>query len=193
MNSSESDSESGLIWVSQFNEESAKHFTESVLKIAHADHLSPITIYIDSYGGDVYSLRTMLSVLDSIVNPIITVCTGKAMSAGAVLLSHGDIRCVGAHGSVMIHEMSAHLDGHIADLSNDAVESQLMNKHMVETLAKNCKKTVKQLKKLWRDRRDIYLTPGEAVKFGIADKIGVPTISRGLTYELKFLVHPEDR
>jgi ATP-dependent Clp protease protease subunit len=191
MNSSESDSESGLIWVSQFNEESAKQFTESVLKIAHSDHTAPITIYIDSYGGDVYSLRTMLSVMDSVVNPIITVCTGKAMSAAAVLLSHGDIRCVGKHGSVMIHEVSSQLSGHVEDITHENVELQLINKHFTEVLAKNCKKTVKQLKKLWRDKRDVYFTATEAVKFGIADKIGVPTIAKSLNYELKFLVHPE--
>jgi ATP-dependent Clp protease protease subunit len=179
-----------LIWIRQFDEESAQRFAEQIIKIAHADQLQPITIYVDSYGGDIYGLRTMLSVMDSVINPLITVTTGKAMSAGAVLLSHGDIRCVGKHGSVMIHETSVHLDGHIEDLNHDAREAQLMNKHLIEVLAKNCKKTVKQLKKMWKERRDIYLNPVEAVKFGIADKVGVPTIFKRMNYELNFLEHP---
>jgi ATP-dependent Clp protease protease subunit len=186
--------DSNQIWVHEFDEAAAQSFCSAVLAKTEEDEDSPIAVYIDSYGGYVDGLNAMLGVLDSVPNPIITIATGKAMSAGATLLSHGDHRCVGPHARVMIHEMSAGAWGNVNDIKVEAAEIEIMNNRLMEVLANNCGKSVKVLKAMLRGpARELYLSPVQAVKFGIVDHIGIPQIKIHQAFELKFLAKKRGR
>lgn len=175
-----------LIWVTDFTGSAASKFAASVLKAAQADESKPIVVYVDSYGGEIDGLNAMLSVMDSVPNPFITVAVGKAMSAGAVLLSHGDFRCVGSQARVMIHEASGGFIGQVQDMKVTTEETERINKQMMGLLAKNCNKSPNVLKKMFEQKRDIFFTPTQAVKFGIADKVGIPLIEQGFTFQMRF-------
>ena len=183
---------SGEIWVNKFTEESAYLFREQVLSIATKDGNLPITIYIDSFGGSVDSLAKMIDTLDQIENPIITVCFGKAMSCGAILLSHGHYRYCAPASRVLVHEVSAGTAGDVHDIGNDAEEIKRLNKFFLGLLAKNCgikggyeglRSKIKA-----RDGRDIWMSPQEALKFGIVDEIGTPMLMPYIAYELGTIV-----
>jgi ATP-dependent Clp protease protease subunit len=105
---------------------------------------------------------------------------GKAMSAGAILLSHGDYRFVAPFARVMIHEVSGGVAGNINDVTSDAAEMARLNNKFMELFAKNCeiKGGMKGLKKLFKEGRDLYLTAEQAVELGVADSIGVPRLTR---------------
>lgn len=175
------------ITINAFTEEAAAKFNNLVFKVSEKDDHEPIIIYIDSYGGYVDGLMSMISVMDSVPNPFITVATGKAMSAGAVLLSHGDIRCIGKHARVMLHEMSAAAIGNINDIKTDTAEHERLNDYLVSLLAQNCKKTSKQLRRLWGKDRDLYMNAKQSVEFGIADHIGIPIINKYSAFDMNFL------
>ena len=169
---------SGEIWVIDFNEEAAQDFRERVLFKSKEQPEEPIIVFIDSYGGSVDALAKMIETLDETPSPIITVCMGKAMSAGAMLLSHGDVRYCGRHSRVMIHEVSAGTDGNVHDMYADTVEIKRLNHYFMGLLAKNCnipggydglRKIIKS-----RDGRDLYLNAEEALKFGLVDNVGLP-------------------
>lgn len=169
------------IWVTEFNEKASLEFREKVVNISREDPNEPIVVYIDSYGGQVDSLASMIETMDEVPNPIITVAMGKAMSCGAILLSHGDLRWVGRHSRVMIHEVSSGTGGDVHDMYADAVETKRLNKYFLGLLAKNCsikggydglRKIIKE-----RDGRDIYLDAAASVAFGIADGVGTPKIN----------------
>lgn len=121
-------SDSDEIWVIKFDEESAQEFREQVIRASRNDPTQPIVVYIDSYGGLVDSLAKMIETMDEMPNPFITVCMGKAMSCGAVLLSHGDIRWCGKHSRVMVHEVSSGTQGDVNDMKADAQEADRLNK-----------------------------------------------------------------
>lgn len=180
------DKAGGNIWVNIFNEEKAKEFNDAVLKFSKENPRKPIVINIDSYGGYVDSLASMITVLDSIPNKKVMVATGKAMSCGAILLSHGDYRFVAPHARVMVHEVSGVAWGNVNDLKTCAKESDRINEHFMQLLAQNCGISYKDLRKLFsNERRDIYLDANQSVKFGIADKVGVPTIKKISKYEIR--------
>lgn len=180
------DEDDDFIWVTEFDEESAKDFTEQALRLSSKDPARPLLVYIDSYGGMVDSLATMISVLDSVPNKIVTVCMGKAMSCGAMLLSHGDERFVAPYGRVMVHEMSDSTMGNVNDVKVDAAELTRMNEQWMDWLAKNCGTTVKQLSRRFTNKkRNVFLTPDQAIKFGLADKVGVPKIQKIVRYEIE--------
>lgn len=176
------------IWVNEFTEKSALKFREQVLDFASKDDDRPVIIRIDSYGGYVDSLASMIETIDSIPNPIITSCEGKAMSCGAILLSHGDYRFCGKHSRILIHEVSAGSIGDVHDMYNDATEVKRLNTYFLGLLAKNCgrkggytalRKEIKE-----HDGRDIYLDAHKALDFGIVDEIGVPTVKPVVYYQI---------
>lgn len=174
------------IIVNKFDEASANTFRTQLFEAA-SDPYQPIIIHIDSYGGSVDALAKMIETMDSIPNHVITSCVGKAMSCGAVLLSHGDTRFLGRHSRVMIHEVSSIVAGDIHNMKNDVKEVEKLNKYFTGLLAKNCglsgynalRAIIKQ-----RDGRDLYLRGSAAVKFGVVDFIGQPSV----TTELKHII-----
>jgi ATP-dependent Clp protease protease subunit len=180
---------SDRIWVHEFDEHSAQQFSDKVMTISERDPFEPVAVYIDSYGGEADGLATMISMMDAVPNPFLCIATGKAMSAGAILLSHGDVRCVGLHARVMIHEVSGGAGGNINDIANQTNELHRLNDYFMDLLAKNCGKTRKQLQNVWAKYRDTYMDANSAVRFGIADHVGIPTIVKHTRYDLKF-PHP---
>lgn len=175
------------IWVTKFDEEHAQKFRHAVLEQSKMDPTRPITIYIDSYGGYVDALAKMIETLEEVPNPIITACMGKAMSCGAILLSHGDIRFLGKHSRVMIHEVSAGTSGNVHDMKEDVKETERINKHFMGLLAKNCGfKSYDEFRQVLKDLdgRDLYLAADDAIKFGVVDSIGLPKISLNTNLEV---------
>lgn len=180
------DEDSDLIWVTEFTEDSARDFVEKVLKASKKDAKQPIVVYVDSYGGSIAALTAMLAALDHVPNKIVTVCVGKAMSAGAVLLSHGDIRYVTPRARVMVHEAAGGAIGNINDAKVDIRELETLNRLMLELLAENCGKPLSAIQKLFTNkRRDVYLDAEAAVKLGIADRIGFPKLKKIVRYEVE--------
>lgn len=173
------------IWVHGFGEQDAQRFADAVLNVAETDPHQMIAVYIDSYGGLIDGLTAMLSVMESVPNRFVTICTGKAMSAGAVLLSRGHIRCMGQEARIMIHEASGGVSGNVNDVHADSQELQRLNDQMLAILARNCKKTVKQLRKLFGGQREVYLTPQQAKKFGLIDVVGIPLIQKQVVYSMQ--------
>lgn len=175
------------IWVTKFDEDHAQKFRQAVMEVAKSDPSRPIVIYIDSYGGYVDALAKMIETLDEIPNPIVTACMGKAMSCGAILLSHGDVRFLGKHSRVMVHEVSSGTFGNVQDMKDDVKETVRLNSHFMGLLARNCgfkhyeefREIIKQ-----QDGRDLYLHGDEAIKFGIVDAIGLPKISGRMMFEV---------
>lgn len=176
------------IAVNEFTEQSASFFREQLLERARRDPNAPIMIYIDSYGGSVDALSTMIETMDEVTNPLITVCIGKAMSCGAILLSHGDLRFCGRHSRVLIHEVSGGTSGNVHDVQTDAAEMKRLNEYFMNLLATNCrisggyKALRKQIKT--KDGKDLYMTAQEAIKFGIVDEIGMPTVESMTLYSV---------
>lgn len=182
----------GPIWVNKFTEDTARLFTQLVQHQSQKDPSSPIVIYIDSGGGDAYSMLTMLSALESVPNQIVTVALGKAMSAGAILLAHGDIRYASPHTSIMIHEVTAGAMGHIDDLKIQHDNITALNEKVMKGLAKKCKIKggLPTLKKMLAKSRDLYLTAEEALKFGIVDHIGVPMLHKSVNIQYMLSSNP---
>ena len=181
------------IFVNKFDEESARDFAKQLNEATMIDPNHPITIVIDSFGGQAFSLINMIESLRQVHNPIVTVCKGKAMSCGAMLLAMGDQRFCGKDSSIMIHEISAGTIGHVDDMKVDAEETIRLNLQVMTILAERCKMTYKQMKDkiTLNGRRDLYLTAQQAKEFGLIDAVGIPVIKPVIMYTID--VVPEKR
>lgn len=187
---------SNKLWVGDVTDELAKNFVERVLDISAQDEQKPIVVYINSNGGSIYALSSIQAIMDSVPNTFITVALGRAISAGADLLAHGDIRFVSPYSRIMIHEASGGVGGHIDDVKGSYEEFQTLNNMSMEIMAKNMGMPLPKLRELFKERgRDMYLNPEEAVQLGLADHVGVPTVKeipvQQMKYEVALQVHPK--
>lgn len=78
-----------VVRVEKFTTDAAKKFTQD-MSAAHNSGQNIIPVVIDSYGGQVYSLMSMIADIKSADLPVATIVEGKAMSCGAVLFTFGE-------------------------------------------------------------------------------------------------------
>ena len=163
-----------IIRVNKFDEDSAKDFA-SKIALAHNTGQKVIPIVIDSYGGQVYSLMSMIAAIKSSTLPIATVVEGKAMSCGAVLFTFGEdgMRYMDKDATLMIHDVSSWSHGKVEEIKSSAHETERLNKKVYQMMARNCGHSDEYFLKEVHDRgrADWYLDAEEAKKYGIADKI----------------------
>lgn len=177
------------VLVTDFTDESARKFREDFLPEARFNRDRPVIVWINSPGGNVDALASMIETINSVPNKVITACIGRANSAGSILLSCGSkgFRYCGPHSRVMIHEVStSHAREKVGEVLTDAKESARFEEFWLGLLAKNCgiEGGYQELRREIKERDGkIWLNAQEAVKFGIADKIGVPKLKASFDIE----------
>lgn len=167
-----------IIRVNKFDEEAATKFTEDMAK-AHNTGQSIIPIVIDSYGGQVYSLMSMITEIQNSRLPVATIVEGKAMSCGAMLFGMGNIgnRYVGPNATVMIHDVSSGMWGKIEEIKADVKEADRLQNTIFKMLARHCgHKDEDYFMKILHKKghADWFLTAKKAIKHKVADHVGVP-------------------
>ena len=155
-----------------FNEEKAEKIITSLLDFERKDPTSDIVMFVDSYGGHVHSFMAIHDVMHNLLRcDVATVCMGKAMSCGQMLLMSGTKgkRFITPHARVMMHEMSSGAWGKLTEIDNDLSESKRMMKIWEGMIFKYSKITPKDLAKILK--MDHYFSAHECMKYGIVDKI----------------------
>ena len=97
-----------VIRVNKFDEKAAQEFSKDVARAQNTGQ-PVLPVIIDSYGGQVYSLMSMISDIEHSRIPVATIVQGKAMSCGAILFSFGvdGMRYMDPDATVMIHDVSS--------------------------------------------------------------------------------------
>ena len=169
-----------IIRVNKFNEESAKKFSEQIA-LAHNTGQKIIPVVIDSYGGQVYSLMSMISAIKHSEVPIATIVEGKAMSCGAVLFSFGEegLRFMDPNATIMIHDVSSMDMGKVEELKAGAAEADRLNTKIYSMMARNCGKKDNYFMKIVDTKKhaDWFLDADEAKQHGMANQLRVPSLT----------------
>ena len=142
-----------------------------LLFLESTDPGKDIQIYINSPGGSVYAGLGIYDTMQYIRPDVATICTGMAASMGAVLLCGGATgkRTGLKHSRVMIHQPLGGASGQATDVEIRANELLRWKKELTEIYEKT---TGQPLDKLKADmERDKFMTPTEAVEYGLADKV----------------------
>ena len=139
--------------------------------LEHEDPKKDIKLYINSPGGSVTAAMAIFDTMNHVKPDVSTVCIGIAASAAAVLLSSGakGKRFVLPNSEVMIHQVMGGAEGQASDIEITARHILKTKENLGKILAKNCKKTLERLTK--DSDRDNYMTPEEALEYGLIDKI----------------------
>ena len=178
-----------IIRVNKFDEEAAKKF-DAAMSAAQSTGQPIVPVIIDSYGGQVYSLMSMVSNIRSSKIPVATIIEGKAMSCGALLFSFGasGYRFMDKHATIMIHDVSSGAHGKIEEIKADAKEGDRLNQLLYRQMAANCGKEPEYFLKQIHDRShaDWYLDAEEALNIGLANHIRVPELKVKVDVQFSF-------
>lgn len=149
-----------------------------------------LPIVIDTYGGSVYSLLSMIDGIKSLKLPVATIVESKAMSCGAILFTFGKegYRFVNQHATVMIHDVSTHAWGKIEDVKTSATEGDRLNEMVYKMMAQNCGQPDSYFYDMVSKIRggDLYLSPEDCVKHKLANRIHAPTLSYKVSVDVGF-------
>jgi ATP-dependent Clp protease, protease subunit len=152
----------------------ANLITAQLLFLEAEDPDRDISLYINSPGGSAYAGMAIYDAMQYVRPDVQTICTGMGMSAAAMIL------CGGASGKryalpnakVMIHQGSAGYRGTPADIQIAAEEILKTTRRLAEIISCHTGQPVEQVMK--DIDRDCFMTPEEAVAYGIVDAVMPP-------------------
>lgn len=133
-----------------------------------------IHLYINSPGGSVTAGLGIYDMMQFVKCDVSTVCIGMAASMGSLLLAGGakGKRYVMPHSKVMIHQpliSGGGISGQATDIEIQAKEMIKTKDKLTEIYHRHTGQKIDVLNKAMD--RDNYMTPKEALDFGIVDKI----------------------
>ena len=162
----------------EVDDQIANLIISQMLYLEAVDPDRDISLYINSPGGLAYGGMAIYDVIQHVKPDVSTICVGMGMSAAAMVL------CGGAPGKrlalpsarIMIHQGSAGTRGAPSDMEIQLREVLSLTRRMGEIIAHHSGKPIQQV--MHDIDRDYFMTPEEAVDYGLIDGVIAPR--RGL-------------
>jgi len=142
-----------------------------LLFLESEDPEKDIHLYINSPGGYVSAGLAIYDTMQYVKCPVSTICLGHAASMAALLLAGGAAgkRFALPNARIMIHQPLGGVQGQATEVEIHAREILKLRDRLNDILVKH---TGQSKKKVRADtERDYYMSPEEAVEYGIVDKV----------------------
>ena len=142
-----------------------------LLFLQSTDAQKDIQLYINCPGGSVYAGLGIYDTMQYISPDVATICTGIALSFGAVLLCAGEAgkRAALKHARVMIHQPSGGMQGTAADMEINAREILKLQKELYQIIANHSGQSYDWVHT--SSSRDYWMTAEEAKGYGMIDEV----------------------
>ncbi|MBF6571202.1 MAG: ATP-dependent Clp endopeptidase proteolytic subunit ClpP [Candidatus Binataceae bacterium] len=153
------------------NDDVANLVTAQMLFLESEDPEKEINFYINSPGGSVTAGLAIYDTMQFIKPPVSTLCLGQAASMAAMLLLAGQKgrRYALPHSRIMIHQPLGGAQGQASDIEIQAREILRIREEINGIIVRH---TGQQLKKIEKDTdRDMFLSPEQAVEYGLIDEV----------------------
>ena len=156
---------------SEVNDAIANSLVAQMLYLDSDDNSKPIYLYINSPGGSVTAGLAIYDTIQYVKSDVVTICVGLAASMGAFLLGAGapGKRRSLPNARIMIHQPLGGAQGQAADVEIQAKEILFVRQQLNTFIAEY---TGQPVAKVEDDcDRDFFMTPEEAVAYGIIDEV----------------------
>ena len=153
------------------NDQVADALVAQMLFLEADDPEKDIQLYINSPGGSVTAGLAIYDTMQQVSPDVITICYGLAASMGAFLLSGGTKgkRLALPNSRIMIHQPLGGAQGQAVEIEIQAKEILFLKETLNSLLAEH---TGQNIDKISEDTdRDHFLSPQEAVEYGLIDKV----------------------
>ncbi len=155
----------------QVNDSVSALITAQLLFLEAENPKKDIAFYINSPGGIVTSGLGIYDTMQYIRPKVTTICIGQACSMGSLLLTAGEPgqRFSLPNSRIMIHQPSGGAQGQATDIEIQAKEILSLRKRLNEVYVKHTGQKLGEIEKAMD--RDNFMSPIDAKKFGLIDKI----------------------
>ena len=154
----------------------ADSLVAQLLFLEAEDPEKDIQIYVNSPGGSVTAGLAIYDTMQQVAPDVVTICYGLAASMGAFLLSGGTKgkRLALPNALIMIHQPLGGAQGQAVDIEIQAKEILFLKDTLNGLMAEH---TGQPLEKIAEDTdRDYFLSPAEAVEYGLIDRVVTDTV-----------------
>lgn len=135
------------------------------------DERKPIKLFINSNGGCVNSVFTIIDLIKLSKTPVMTIGLGKCLSSGGLLLmaGHKGMRYVLPSCQILIHDGSTGAMGNLSKVMDNLEFTKEQEAKIKEYILSSTK--ISEELYTANYRRDWWLFADEGIELGIADKI----------------------
>ena len=160
------------------NDQVANVIVAQLLFLNQEDRESPISMYINSPGGQVYAGLAIYDTMQMISNPISTVAVGVTASFGTVLLAAGakGQRYALPHATIHMHQPLGGAQGQATDIEIQAREILRLKSRLNKIMAFHTGRTIEEIEH--DTDRDYYLGAHAAAEYGLVDQVLEPPIAK---------------
>lgn len=129
----------------------------------------PINLHINSDGGDVYAVLSIINLMENNKIDINTIIEGKACSAATILSLFGTNKYITRNSYMLIHNISSDFWGKMHEIEDEMKNLILLTKDVKKIYKSYSSISVKQLETLLK--KDLLLDAGTCLKYGLVDDI----------------------
>ena len=133
-----------------------------------------VKVIITCDGGEVFA---GLAIYDSLVKlketrAVNIMVAGLAASMAAIVLQAGTLRIATPNSRLLIHEVRQFKIGEErpSDMKEEAAEMSKVSKILADILSKSTGRDSEEIERIW-NKRDVWMSPEEALEFGLIDRI----------------------
>jgi ATP-dependent Clp protease, protease subunit len=154
-----------------FNDTMATIIVAQLLYLDALDNSKPIKMYINSPGGVITSMWSIIDTMNIIKSEVHTICIGMAASCASITLVNGakGHRYILEHAKVMIHQPHGGAQGQVTDIEISYKEIVKAKELLSESISEHSGQPIDKVK--LDMERDYWLTAEEALAYGLVDKI----------------------
>ena len=132
-----------------------------------------LKIMINSPGGSVHAAFSLIDIIKGSKIPVHTVGLGMIASCGLLLFMSGEKgnRTITPNTSILSHQYSWGSKGKEHELYAVVKEFEMSSERLIQHYKKCTGMNEKTVREVLLPPQDLWLSPKEAMKYGIADKI----------------------
>lgn len=156
------------------NDEVANNVMAQMIFLEYENPEKDITLYINSPGGYVSAGLAIYDTMQHIRPNVATICVGDSISMAAILLASGTKgkRYALPHSRIMLHQPSGAVTGQSTDIQVHAKELVRTREMLSQIIAEHSGRSIEEVRE--KTERDFFLTPEDALEFGVIDEIFKP-------------------
>lgn len=132
----------------------------------------PVTVYINSPGGDVFAGAAMYSALLDHPHKVTVKIMGIAASAASVVAMAGDEVLISPVGYMMIHDPWSYVVGNAREMEHEAQVLREIGEGIVNAYQKKTGKTTDEIRRLLE--AETYMNAQSAIENGFCDGLFTP-------------------
>jgi ATP-dependent Clp protease protease subunit len=160
-----------ILWFHLPVEEQAAQLLTQRLLALDLTKVEPIKLFICSDGGWDYDMWSIIDMMRWVRSPVFTYAMGICASAATGLFVAGDKRFIFENAYMMLHSGSSEASGEPQDIAVKAKHVAGLEERYLSLISETTGKKPETLKKLLRDKGDIWLDSAQSVKWKLAHEV----------------------